>query len=141
MAHSQGTRQKPPQVFLCKRQKHPQGCLAPNKIEACAFFLLQTRQKPPQVCFGPKHDRSQRRVFLTTQRPMQGFSEARFFSFEHHRGIYRGFRPQTLCLRALPTETKVESGTSQRKRGTSVNLSNGGEGGTGGAYTGILGDK
>ena len=28
--------------------------------------------------------------------------------------------------RALPTETKVESGTSQRKSGTSVNLSNSG---------------
>ena len=29
--------------------------------------------------------------------------------------------------RALPTETKVESGTSQSKSGTSVNLSNSGE--------------
>ena len=30
-------------------------------------------------------------------------------------------------LRALPTETKVESGTAQIKSGTSVNLSNSGE--------------
>jgi len=39
-------------------------------------------------------------------------------------GPGHGFSPQ----RALPTETKVESGTSQRKSGTSVNLSNSGEG-------------
>ena len=30
--------------------------------------------------------------------------------------------------RALPTETKVEGGTSQSKSGTSLNLSNGGKG-------------
>ena len=33
-------------------------------------------------------------------------------------------------MRALPTETKVESGTSQSKSGTSVNLSNNGKRGT-----------
>jgi len=33
---------------------------------------------------------------------------------------------QVVPVRALPTETKVESGTSQRKSGTSVNLSKSG---------------
>ena len=91
MAHSQGTRQKPPQVFLCTRQKHPQGCLAPNKIEACAFFLLQTRQKPPQVCFGPEHDRSQRRFFLTTQRPMHGVFRSLCFFLRTPQRHMQGF--------------------------------------------------
>ena len=35
-------------------------------------------------------------------------------------------RPGFFLLRCLPTETKVESGTSQSKSGTSVNLSNSG---------------
>ena len=35
--------------------------------------------------------------------------------------------PSEIPFRALPTETQVESGTSQSKSGTSVNLSNDGE--------------
>jgi hypothetical protein len=33
----------------------------------------------------------------------------------------------SLCFRALPTKTNVESGTSQSKSGTSVNFSNSGQ--------------
>ena len=41
----------------------------------------------------------------------------------HNRRLLPGVCPQ----RELPTETKVESGTSQSKSGTSVNLSNSGK--------------
>ena len=44
----------------------------------------------------------------------------------------RGYTgPRTDLLRALPAETKVGSGTSQSKRGTSFNLSNSGDQGFG----------
>ena len=42
-------------------------------------------------------------------------------------GLYASFLKRS--LRALPTETKVESVTSESKRGTSVQLSNSGESG------------
>ena len=52
-------------------------------------------------------------------------------SFRKHRaGVGAAVTSHSLCLRspqrALPTETKVESGTSQDKSGTSVNLRNSG---------------
>ena len=45
-----------------------------------------------------------------------------------HTPVKARFWPwlETLSVRALPTETKVESGTSQSKSGTSVSLSNSG---------------
>ena len=54
-------------------------------------------------------------------------------SFQHpqmskatKRGGERFFSVHSLCFAALPTETKVESGRSQVKSGTSINFSNSG---------------
>jgi len=61
---------------------------------------------------------------LAGRRLGEGFGAVQVWVRPHH--LPKLFSLQHCPQRALPTETKVESGMSQSKSGTSVNLSNSG---------------
>ena len=80
----------------------------------------------------PRVGRSDERFPDEFQLQLSQLMEREFFIFplDPTRPGWRDFSPfgsLSSPQRALPTETKVESGTSQRKSGTSVNFSNSGD--------------